>query len=200
MGIAKCAVTFGSTSIPVSWHIIDNPCEPVLAGQSAVQLGIISFDPQLEVYQPVRMIQSGNKEALQAILQKCPQNFEALGKLKNHQVKLHVDPTIKPVADDIKLMKFRPDNPEDKQECIQYSDVQWPEGIENEDDDQGYSFGNGDAALPLRRNQRKKTNVPVYISTMSLGQFSFNLFALGDDVYHCIYCVYVEQTGTMRDN
>ncbi len=98
MGIAKCAVTFGSTSIPVSWHIIDNPCEPVLAGQSAVQLGIISFDPQPEVYQPVRMIQSGNKEALQAILQNFPQNFEGLGKLKNHQVKLHVDPTVKPVA------------------------------------------------------------------------------------------------------
>ena len=98
IGIAKCAVMFGSTSIPVSWHIIDNPCEPVLAGKSAVQLGIIKFDPQPEVYQPVRMIQSGNKEALQAILQKFPQNFTRLGKLNNHQVKLHVDPTVKPVA------------------------------------------------------------------------------------------------------
>jgi hypothetical protein len=57
IGIAKCAVTFGSTSIPVDWHIIDTPCEPVLAGQSAVQLGIIQFDPQPEVYQPVQMIQ-----------------------------------------------------------------------------------------------------------------------------------------------
>jgi hypothetical protein len=51
------AVTFGSTSSPVDWHIIDTPCEPVLAGQSAVQLGIIQFDPQPEVYQPVQMIQ-----------------------------------------------------------------------------------------------------------------------------------------------
>ena len=57
IGIAKCDVTFGSTSIPVDWHIIDTPCEPVLAGQSAVQLGIIQFDPQPEVYQPVQMIQ-----------------------------------------------------------------------------------------------------------------------------------------------
>ncbi len=52
---------------------------------------------------------------------------------------------------------------EDKQECVQHSDVQWPEDIENEDDDQRYSFGSGDAAPPLRRSQRKKTNVPVYI-------------------------------------
>ena len=65
--------------------------------------------------------------------------------------------------DDIKLVKFRPDNTEDKQECVQHSDVQWPEDIENEDDDQRYSFGSGDAAPPLRRSQRKKTNVPVYI-------------------------------------
>ncbi|CAB4037289.1 Hypothetical predicted protein [Paramuricea clavata] len=91
IGIAKCAVTFGSTSIPVDWHIIDTPCEPVLAGQSAVQLGIIQFDPQADVYQPVRMIQCSKKEALQDILKKYPQNFEELGKLKNHQVKLHVD-------------------------------------------------------------------------------------------------------------
>jgi hypothetical protein len=98
IGIAKCAVTFGSTSIPVDWHIIDTPCEPVLAGQSAVQLGIIQFDPQPEVYQPVQMIQCSKKEALQDILKKYPQNFEGLGKLKNHQVKLHVDPSVKPVA------------------------------------------------------------------------------------------------------
>ena len=98
IGIAKCAVTFGSTSIPVDWNIIDTPSEPVLAGQSAVQLGIIQFDSQPEVYQPVQMIQCSKKEALQDILKKYPQNFERLGKLKNHQVKLYVDPSVKPVA------------------------------------------------------------------------------------------------------
>ena len=60
--------------------------------------------------------------------------------------------------DDIKLVKFRPDNTEDKQECVQPSDVQWPEDIENEDDDQRYSFGSGDAAPPLRRiNEKRRT-------------------------------------------
>ncbi len=36
-GIAKCAVTFGSSTIPVDWHIINSPSEPVLAGQVAKQ-------------------------------------------------------------------------------------------------------------------------------------------------------------------
>ncbi len=60
MGIAKCTITFRlhiHSSQLAHYH---NPCEPVLAGQSAVQLGIISFDPQPEV-----VIQSGNKETLQ---------------------------------------------------------------------------------------------------------------------------------------
>ena len=40
-----------------------------------------------------------NKATLQNILQQFPQNFEGgLGKFKNHQVKLHVDTSIKPVA------------------------------------------------------------------------------------------------------
>lgn len=98
VGITKCAVTFGATSIPVDWHIIDSPCEPVLAGQCAEQLGIIKFDAQPDVFQPVRMIQSDNKEALQDILKNFPQNFKGLGMLKNHQVKLHVDASVKPVA------------------------------------------------------------------------------------------------------
>ena len=80
------------------WHIIDKPCEPVLAGQSAVQLGIIQFDAKPEVYQPVQMIQCTRNEALQDVLKKYPQNFEGLGKMKDHQVKLHVDPRVKPVA------------------------------------------------------------------------------------------------------
>ena len=94
-GTTKCAVTFGNSSIPVEWHIIDNPCEPVLAGRIAEELGIIKFDAKPTVFQPVQMIHStDNKETLQNILQQFPQNFEGLGKLKNHQVKLHVDTSL----------------------------------------------------------------------------------------------------------
>ena len=37
-------------------------------------------------------------EALQDILKKYLQNFDELGKLNGHQVKLHIDPHVKPVA------------------------------------------------------------------------------------------------------
>ena len=98
-GTTKCAVTFGNSSIPVEWHIIDSPCEPVLAGHIAKELGILKFDAKPTVFHPIQMIHSTeNKATLQNILQQFPQNFEGLGKLKNHLVKLHVDTSIKPVA------------------------------------------------------------------------------------------------------
>ena len=38
-----------------------------------------------------------NKEKLQSILLKYPNNFKGLGKLKDYEVKLHVNPEIKPI-------------------------------------------------------------------------------------------------------
>ena len=96
-GEVRCAVTFGSTSVPVKWHIISGSCEPILAGHIALQLGIIQFNSQPNAFQPILMIDSEDKKDLQDCLIKYPRNFTGLGRLKNHQVKLHVDQEIKPV-------------------------------------------------------------------------------------------------------
>ena len=34
-GIARCAVTFGATSIPVEWHILSGSCDPILSGTAS---------------------------------------------------------------------------------------------------------------------------------------------------------------------
>ena len=103
LGIARCAVTFGSTSIPVEWHIISGSCEPVLSGNSALRLGIIKFNREPNMFHPVLMINrdavGSAKEQVQSILQQYPQNFTGLGKLKNHTVKLHLKPGVKPIRD-----------------------------------------------------------------------------------------------------
>lgn len=96
-GEARCAVTYGSTSVPVVWHIISGDCEPILSGNSSLQLGIIEFKKPEETFQPILMIESVEKEELQNILARYPQNFHGLGKLKNYQTKLHVNKDIKPV-------------------------------------------------------------------------------------------------------
>ncbi len=103
LGVARCAVTFGSTSVPVEWHIISGSCEPILAGSAALQLGIIKFARSPGAFHPVLMIDKdaigSAKEKVQSILQDYPQNFQGLGRLKGHQIKLHVKPDVKPVRD-----------------------------------------------------------------------------------------------------
>ena len=69
-----CAVTFGSNSVPVKWQIIAAECESILAGNS---------DPKGEI---------------QGSLAEYSHNFRGIGKLKNHQIKLHVNTEVKPVA------------------------------------------------------------------------------------------------------
>ncbi|CAB3995913.1 endonuclease 8-like 3 [Paramuricea clavata] len=63
--------------------------------------------------------------------------------------------------DDLKPSKSRPDNREEKQECMQYAEIQWPEVIEH-DDDESYCLEKRDTAPPPRRSQRKWTTIPVY--------------------------------------
>ena len=103
IGKARCSVTFGQTSIPVEWYIIDGKCEPILSGTAAVNLGIIQFTKNPPIFRPVNMINSQLKEThqekIQDILAGHPEVFSTkLGKHKTYQVKLHTDPNVIPVV------------------------------------------------------------------------------------------------------
>ena len=95
-GEARCSVAYGSTSVPVIWHGISGSSEAVLSGNAALQLGIIQLNKADDTFQPILMIDS-NKDNLQDILARYPQNFTGLGKLKDYKAKLHIDSSIKPI-------------------------------------------------------------------------------------------------------
>ena len=99
IGVSTCGVTFGDRTVPVEWHVIDESCEPILAGKKATHLGIIKFQPSPKVLEPVRMIKHIQKQDLQDVIARFPENFDGLGCLKDHAVKLHVDSDVKPVAE-----------------------------------------------------------------------------------------------------
>ena len=44
IGVSTCGVSFGDRTVPVEWHIIEETCEPILAGSKATHLGIINFN------------------------------------------------------------------------------------------------------------------------------------------------------------
>ena len=105
-GQAICAVTFGSNSVPVKWHIISTDCEPILAGSSAIALGIITFNQKRGTISPINMINTDYKGQIQSCLAEYHHNFQGIGKLKNHKIKLHVNEDIKPVATPPRSMPY----------------------------------------------------------------------------------------------
>ena len=66
-GEVMCAVTSDVKSVLVKWHIISHSCEPILAVIIALQLGIIQFNSNPEIFQPVLMIDRTCKIALLSI-------------------------------------------------------------------------------------------------------------------------------------
>ena len=84
--------------------ILPGSCDPILDGNKAEQLKIISFDiDDNHIFNPVLIISSQEKDGefinnICSILNHYPQNFKGLGKLRNYQVKLYTDNSIKPVA------------------------------------------------------------------------------------------------------
>ena len=69
-GEAICAVTCDSTSILVTWHLINGPCEPMLVGSAAVQLNIIKFNHKPVKFHLVLTIQNNSKGKIQTITDK----------------------------------------------------------------------------------------------------------------------------------
>ena len=103
-GTARCAVTFKERSVPVEFDVLPGSWEPILAGNQALQLRIITFDGTDDVYNPVLMIDNETSlvdngkfsKDIEIILSNYnPHNFKGLGKLKDCQVKLYTD---KPVV------------------------------------------------------------------------------------------------------
>ena len=52
------------------------------------------------------MVQAEEKDEIQSIIQKYPNVFKGVGKLKDHLVKLHVDTSIKPVAEPARTVPY----------------------------------------------------------------------------------------------
>ena len=107
LGMARCSVSFGSTSIPVEWFILEGECEPILSGPAAVSLGIVSFSKSPGLFRPINTINAqldnNQIEQIQNILAKRPEIYSnQLGKHNSYQVKLHTIPDIKPIISPIR--------------------------------------------------------------------------------------------------
>ena len=99
------SVTYGTTILPSTWYIIDKKgTEPLLSGITAEKLGIITFTPSNSneevLVNKIKVSNNNNtNQAKEYYLKKYLQAFNGIGILNNYEVKLHIDPSVKPVAE-----------------------------------------------------------------------------------------------------
>ena len=99
-------VSFGDSIMPSVWYIIKKKSiEPLLSGSTAVQLGIIKFalspltSSDMKYINAINSATATNDSTKQYYMQKYPEAFSGVGKLKDYEVTLHLHPSIKPVPE-----------------------------------------------------------------------------------------------------
>lgn len=95
------SVTYGTVIISSTWYIINKKgTEPLLSGSTAEKLGIITFTPQKSAsINEIKINTDSTNPTKLHYLQHYSQAFNGIGTLKNYEVKLHIDSTVKPVAE-----------------------------------------------------------------------------------------------------
>ena len=97
VGYYMGTVMHNDTVANVRIYVVDKEVETLLSGPACEVLGIISFHGENAVPPPNAHHITGDK-SVQHILTKYPTVFKGVGKLKNCQVKLHMNDNVPPVA------------------------------------------------------------------------------------------------------
>lgn len=94
-GTFTCQAKCGSKSTRAEFLVIDGKGVPLLGKDTAMKLGV------LKIGVDVAMVSDKPK-----IQDMYPELFQGVGKLNTHQVKLHVNKTVEPVAQPLRRMPF----------------------------------------------------------------------------------------------
>ena len=80
--------------IEAEFIVLDGTGRPLLGCLSATQLGVLKMGPEV------------NTLTESDLLQKFPECFRGVGKLKDFQLNIHIDPSVRPVAQNPRRILF----------------------------------------------------------------------------------------------
>ena len=95
LGTFSASVKVGQNQVEAEFAVIDGKRAALLGKETAIQLGVLKLGIPLYSVTSKETIMCDYKEI-----------FEGVGKLKDYQVKLYVDPTIPPVAQPVRHTPF----------------------------------------------------------------------------------------------
>ena len=94
-------VMYGDAVTNLRIYVLDKKVETLLSGQASEALGIIKFNKKLP---ELRRLQNPSDNSDPQV--NYPKVFDGVGKLKDYQVKLHIDTSIPPVAEPPRPIAF----------------------------------------------------------------------------------------------
>lgn len=95
-GAFSCDISIGEKTEHTEFIVIKGNGEPLLGRETAVRLGVLRIGANISAVTDL-------KHTLQ---QQYPEVFRGVGKLKTKQVKLHIDPEVRPVAQPLRRIPF----------------------------------------------------------------------------------------------
>nr|XP_058952093.1 uncharacterized protein K02A2.6-like [Pocillopora verrucosa] len=95
-GSFTCEVLVGRGRVQTEFLVIKGKGIPLLSKDTAMRLGVLKIGVDIATI----------AEGKQTLQQKFPEVFSGIGKLKSKQVTLHIDETVKPVAQPLRRIPF----------------------------------------------------------------------------------------------
>ena len=106
LGTFKARVTTISQSTVVKFYVIQGSAGAILGKTSAEELNLLQVGPPVSEPPTVASLAQQPSPETQAVVDKHPDVFSGLGKLRNVQLKLHIDPNIVPIQQPIRRIPF----------------------------------------------------------------------------------------------
>ena len=94
LGKFQTIIAYGNAMIEAEFIVLDGTGRPLLGCSSAIQLGVLKMGPEI------------NTLTESDLLQKFPECFRGVGKLKDFQSNIHIDPSVRPVAQNPRRTPF----------------------------------------------------------------------------------------------
>ena len=95
LGSFRAATSTNNKEVNAEFIVIKGTGEPLLGRDTAIQLGVLKMGANINSISSVA-----------SLVEKYNDVFHGVGKLKDHQVRLHVDPSVTPVAQTVRRIPF----------------------------------------------------------------------------------------------
>ena len=96
LGKFQTIIAYGNAMIEAEFIVLDGIGRPLLGCSSAIQLGVLKMGPEV------------NTLTESDLLQKFPECFRGVGKLKDFQLNIHIDSSVRPVAQNPRRIPYGP--------------------------------------------------------------------------------------------